>query len=134
MPAQTTDVGVVYYSENDTAPELPAILRDGAGKPIDLTGATVTISIAYSRYSYYYSPTKRIVDRSPCEVDPDQVGNKGVVRWTPGEGELSPPGEYQYYFKVTYPSGGVQTIPPNTYLPMIIRTPVGGQEGNIGGP
>ena len=133
-PAQTVGSSAVYYSEKDTAPDLPAVLSDGAGEPIDLTGSSVTISIAYSRYSYYYSPTRRIVDRSPCVVDPDQINNTGLVRWTPGDGDLSPPGQYLYYFQVTYPGGGVQTIPPNTYLPMIIRTPVGGQEGNIGGP
>ena len=134
MPAQQMASSPVYYSENDTAPNLVSTLKDGAGERIDLTGCTVTISIAYSRYSYYYSPTRRIVDESPCVIDPDQVNNKGVVHWTPGAGELSPPGEFQYIFRVTYPDGGVQTIPPNTYLPMFIRTPVGGQESNIGGP
>lgn len=134
MPAQTTGSSVVYYSEGDTAPDLPAVLTDGAGEPIDLTGATVTISIAYARYSYYYAPTLRIVDEGPCVVDLDQVNNKGLVRWTPQAGDLSPPGSFLYYFQVTYPSGGVQTIPPNTYLPMIIRTPVGGQRGKQGGP
>lgn len=134
MPAQTAGSSVVYYSEGDTAPDLPAILTDGAGEPIDLTDAGVTISIAYGRYSYYYSPTKRIVNESLCVVDPDQVNNKGLVRWTPGAGDLSPPGSMQYYFQIIYPSGGRQTIPANTYLPMIIRTPVGGQAGNIGGP
>ena len=133
MPAQTAGSSVIYYSALDTAPDLPAILTDGAGEPIDLTGATVTISIAYSRYSYFYSPTKRIVDESPCVIDPDQVLNKGLVRWTPSEGELQPPGEYQYFFQITYPSGGRQTIPANTYLPMIIRTPVGGFKENVSG-
>ena len=133
MPAQTTPAKTQYYVEGDTAPPLRACLKDGEDNPIDLTGATVTISIAYSRETYYYNPTKRIVDESPCVIE-NQVTQKGWIRWNPGVGELSPPGEFRYTFQITYQDGSVQTVPPNTWMPLIIRTPVGGQTLARGAP
>jgi hypothetical protein len=126
MPAQQTAGKTVYYSENDTAPDLAVILEDGDGEAVDLTGATVVINIAYQRWSYYYSPYAKIVTASACVVDPDQVLNKGRITWTPGTGELSPAGQYAYTFLVTWFDGTKQTFPPNTYLPMIIKSNVGG--------
>ena len=139
MPAQTSGATAQYYVEFDTAPDLRVCLRDGEKNPIDLTGSEVTISIAFAmpRGTYYTSPRKQIVERSPCVVDPDQTedGNRGFVNWTPGaQGEddtLSPPGEFLYTFEVNYPGGGRQTLPANTYLPMIIKTPVGGRAANV---
>lgn len=127
-PAQTTDNETIYYAESDTAPPLEVCLKDGAGKPIDLTGADVVINIAYARWSHYYSPFRRIVDQSPCIVDPDQteIGNRGFVKWIPFEGALTPTGDFHITFEVTYLDGGRQTIPPNTYMAMVIRATVGG--------
>jgi len=139
MPAQTTSAETVYYVEFDTAPDLVACLKDKFKNPIDLSGATVTISIAFSmpRGDYYTSPRDQIVKRSDCVVDPDQTegGNRGFVSWTPGaqgaDDALTPPGDFLYTFEVTYPNGGKQTIPANTYETMIIRTPVGGRSLNL---
>lgn len=131
MPAQTTASRVVYYSENDTAPDLVALLEDGDGNAIDLTGASVAITIAYAKADYFYQPTAKIVDAYACVPDPDQVTNTGIVRYTPAAGHLTPPGAFLYVFEVTYSGGGVQTLPANTYLPLIIRTPV---SGSIEGP
>lgn len=128
MPAQTLDNDTIYYAESDTAPALEKCLKDGSGNAIDLTGATVAINIAYARWSHYYSPYKRIVDRSPCVVDPDQTeeGNRGYIKWLPYEGALTPTGDFHVTFEITYQSGGVQTVPPNTYVAMVIRATVGG--------
>lgn len=137
MPAQTNQAGTVYYVEFDTAPPLAACLKDGNGDEIDLTGATVTISIAFSmpRGTYYTSPRDQIVFRSPVTVDPDQVNNKGDISWTPGaqgtDDALTPPGEFLYTFEVTYQDGTKQTIPANTYQTLIIKTPVGGRSLNV---
>ena len=139
MPAQTTGADTVYYVEFDTAPPLRACLKDGQGDPIDLTGADVTITVAFAmpRGTYYTSPRDQIIVRSEVDVDPDQVNNKGFVSWTPEpqdsteEGVLTPPGEFLYTFEVTYQDGGKQTIPANTYQTMIIKTPVGGRSLNI---
>ena len=139
MPAQTTGADTVYYVEFDTAPPLRACLKDGQGDPIDLTGSTVTITVAFAmpRGTYYTSPRDQIIVRSEVDVDPDQINNKGFVSWTPEpqdsteEGILSPPGEFLYTFEVTYQDGGVQTIPANTYQTLIIKTPVGGRSLNL---
>ena len=139
MPAQTTGADTVYYVEFDTAPPLRACLKDGQGDPIDLTGSTVTITVAFAmpRGTYYTSPRDQIIVRSEVDVDPDQVANKGFVSWTPepqgssDEGILSPPGEFLYTFEVTYQDGGKQTIPANTYQTLIIKTPVGGRSLNL---
>ena len=137
MPSQTSAAPTVYYVEFDTAPPLRACLKDGQGEPIDLTGAEVTITVAFTmpRQDYYTSPRDQIVVRSPVTVDPDQVANKGYVSWTPGaQGEddaLTPPGDFLYNFEVTYQDGTKQTIPPISYQTMHIQTPVGGRSLNL---
>ena len=136
MPSQVAGSTAVYYIEFDTAPPLRACLKDGQDEPIDLTGASVTISVAFAmpRGSYYTSPRDNIVHNSPVTVDPDQVENTGFVAWSPGTvigtDALTPPGEFLYQFEVTYQDLTVQTIPPNTYLPMVIKTKVGGRANN----
>ena len=139
MPAQTTSAETVYYVEFDTAPDLVVCLKDKFENPIDLSGAAVTISVAFAmpRGTYYTSPRDQIVKRSDCVVDPDQTeeGNRGFISWTPGaqneDDALTPPGEFLYTFEVTFPNGGKQTIPADTYQTMIIRTPVGGRSLNV---
>ncbi len=129
MPAQTVRTNAVRYSYRDTAPPLRACLTDGDDEPIDLSGSTVTIDIAFAlpHQSYYTSPRDYIVLDGPCIIDPDQAGEgKGWVEWHPQEGDLDPPGRFLYTFRITYPDGSKQTVPPDTYLPMIILSPVGG--------
>lgn len=135
MPAQISGGGAVYYTEFDSAPSLEQCLIDGAGQPIDLTGALVTISIATAlgMSPYWHGPVGLIVDRSPCVVDSDQTidGKRGWITWTPSnrgpEDDLTPVGQFLYTFGIIYPDGGEQTIPPNTYLPLVIKERVGGR-------
>jgi hypothetical protein len=127
MPAQQQAARTVYYGVLDEAPDLEAILEDEDG-PMDLTGATVTINIAYASHSYYYNPWKRIVTNGACVVDPDQVTNKGKVTWTPQPGDLTPAGQFGYTFRIVWGgSNRPQTVPPNTYYPLTIKTQVGGE-------
>ena len=130
MPTQTPTNVSTFYAELDTAPPLRVCLRDGQGDPIDLSGATVVINVAYARWSHYYSPFRRIIDQQLCDVDPDQDNNKGFISFTPGTDEgvnaMTPAGSFHMTFEVTYQDGGVQTIPADTYLPLIIRSTVGG--------
>ena len=136
MPTQTATAESTYYSELDTAPPILACLKDKFQNPIDLTGATVVLNVAYARWSHYYSPFRRIIDQQPCVVDPDQTedGKRGVVRYFPGTESgvdaMTPAGSFHMTFEVTYADGGVQTIPPDTYLPLIIRSTVGGTRRN----
>ena len=126
MPVQQTAARTVFYGEGDTAPNLVVILEDNDGNPIDLAGAEVFINIAYSSYSYYYSPRTLIVIDGVCVLD-----NKvpGQVSWTPQPGDLTPAGLFEYTFRVTFNPGSdpqTQTFPPNTYYPLSIQRQVGG--------
>lgn len=117
MPAQTSQNSVVFYGEGDTYPPLPAQLIDGAGDPINLTGCTVTLDLVHSN-------SQVLVEDGSCTVNPDQSTYTGWVTWTPGVGDLSLPGSCRYTFTITYPGGGIQTIPADGYLSLIIKTPV----------
>jgi hypothetical protein len=129
MPAQTSTRKVAYYEEFDTAPPLRQRLTDGAGNPLPLTAATVTIEIAFQRWNYYFSPTKNIVEAGPCVVE-DQGTDPGWIHWIPGVNDLTPSGSFLYRFKIVYPDTSSQHVPPNTYLPMIITAPTGGSTGS----
>jgi len=102
----------------------------------------VTISVAQGLEleNYYVQPTGHIVNWSPCKIDPDQTeeGNRGWVYWSPGpigsDSALTPPGNYLYQFTITYQDGSIQNIPADTYLPMVIRTRVGGRADQRVGP
>ncbi len=79
-------------------------------------------------YDYYYAPQNRIINASPCVVDPDQTNNKGHITWTPSVGDFFLAGTFRFTFEVTYGDGTVQTIAPNSTNTMIVRAPVGGMQ------
>ena len=141
MPTQArTDTQVYQYIEFSTGPPLEDYLRHPqTGELLDLTGATVSISIAWSmpHGSYYTSPRDRIVDESPAVVDPDQTTNPGHVSWNPGTeigvDALTPPGTFLYQWYVTMTDATLWIIPGNTYQPLTIRARVGGRAYNPGG-
>lgn len=131
MPAQSPTVGTAFYQVGDTYPPLRRQLLDGDGDPINLgvtpNVADVFITIAYSSYSYYYSPQRRLVDAGPCVVEDQSVAESiGWVQWFPQAGDLDTPGDHQYRFTIVWPSGETQTIPANTYEVIQVTTPVGG--------
>lgn len=127
MPTQSDSPNVQFYVEGDTAPSLRAQIVDADGVGISLVNASaVTINIAPSRWDYYLSPIDRIVTDAACVIDPDQVTNRGYLDWFPSPGDLTPPGEYQYRFKVTWSDGTVQRFPQNETLKLVIRAEVGG--------
>ena len=141
MPAMGQRNTAVFYGECDTAPKLRRCLLDGGGNPIDLSGCTVTISVAQALEleNYYIQPTGRIVNDSPCVIADQTVPeNLGWISWTPGacdsDSALTPPGQYLYQFAITYQDGGLQRIPADTYLPMVIRTRAGGRADQRVGP
>jgi hypothetical protein len=142
MPAQTVGATArtVFYVEFDTAPAMVTDLVDEeTEEPIDLTepGTEVVINVAWSspHGSYYISPRDRIISQQACVIDPDQVTFPGRVRYTPGSTQfvdaMSPPGQFNYQHEVTYgTSGGTQTVPANTYQPLVVRSKVGGRAFN----
>ena len=123
MPAQTATRRTAYYSELDTAPPLRQQLIGNDGSPIDLTGHQVFITIAYRRWSYYYSPTKKIVDDFEISIE---AGINGWTNYNPAVGHLTPPGQFLYRYRILYSDATVQHIPPHSWLPMFISAPTGG--------
>jgi len=127
MPAQTSAPSTVFYVEDDTGPSLRVQLVDSDNVGISLVNAaSAAITIAPTRWSYYYSPVIPIVDDAAMVIDTDQTTYPGYVDWYPEAGDLSPAGNYQYRIKVTWNDGSVQTFPPNETLRLTIRSKVGG--------
>jgi len=132
MPSQVVGATskTAWYVEGDTAPALRRQLLDGLEEPINLSDADkVEISIAWRNPhgSYYTSPTNRIVSEALCIVE---SGEDGWVRWNPEEGDLTPPGTFNYTFEVFWTDGSHQTVSSVTYEPLVIRSKVGGRAFN----
>ena len=130
MPSQLSGPTTPEWTVGDTAPPLVSCLTDGNGDPIDLTGATVTILIAWGSWSYYYAPQRRLVDGGPCVVDPDQTeeGNRGYVSWSPLATDLTFAGDFRFVYNVVHANATRQSISPNAQNTMIVRPPVGGMQ------
>jgi hypothetical protein len=126
MPTQTSTTTVPEYAMFDTAPPLPVQLCDGAGVPINLTGATVVINITPTAASIGDQDPTRLVSGGACVIDPDQGTYTGWVTWSPLTDDLSRWGSYVYNFEVTYADDTRQTIAPNVANSLIIRYPAGG--------
>ncbi len=136
MPAQSSKQRrTVHRMDLDTRP-IRTQLFDENDEPLDLTGATVTISIAPtgSYLGFEFLPRTQIVTEQPCVVDPDQVNNIGWVSWTPGTTNgidaLTPPDRYQFQYIVTMTDGTEWIVPDDYYLTLNVKDRVGGRFHN----
>jgi Rib/alpha/Esp surface antigen-like repeat protein len=92
--------------QNDTSPQISAILQDGAGTAIDLTGANVRFHM------------KRI-GAATASVDANATivnDNAGSVKYVWISADTSVAGTYQAEFEVTYTDGSVETFPNDTSI------------------
>ncbi len=144
MPSQTSRVqNQEFFIEGDSAPPISKQLFEDDGTPVDLTGSTVTVSIAFTlpRGSYYTAPREQIVTKAPCVVVGDPT--EGRVEYHPrkkgdpeddslpdvlNKDDMSPPGEFLFHFTITQVDNRTRHIPRQTYFPLKIKTPVGGRE------
>jgi len=131
MPTQQTKTPrTVQRIEFSTGPPIRNQLLDPEDNPIDLTDATVTISVAFTfpHSGYYRSPRDQIITEQACDIDADQVENIGYVDYTPGTtadvDALTPPGRFSYQYNVTMLDGTVW------YWPLTIHARVGGRAFN----
>jgi len=96
--------------ENDTLPALRAVLKDSAGEPIDLTGATVMFHMRNT------SNSNVKVDSAATIID----AGGGVVDYQWIAQDTDNVGQYEIEFEVTFPGGGVQTFPNNSYGTVVV--------------
>lgn len=94
--------------QNDTFPALEGILRDGFGKPINITGATVVLNT-------------RLQPGGAVKVNGGAMGAVGVAvrgrvkyNWTAADTDT--PGIYEAEIQITFSNGKIRTIPGKGYF------------------
>ena len=92
--------------ENDTSPDIMAVLKSPEGEVIDLSGAQV------KTYMSDYSGEEIIINADAQIID--ALEGKVVYSWT--EGDTQKPGRYKLEFEVTFADGKVQTYPNQGYI------------------
>lgn len=96
-----------YIKQNDTAPALRAILKDGDGEAIDLTDATIRFHMREIGGS-----TVKVDGVSPAQLPP----TSGIVQYDWVAADTDTVGSYQGEFEVTYSDGSIETFPNNGYI------------------
>lgn len=101
-----------FIGQGDTASPLTDVLRDGAGAPVDIAGATIAAKIVPLRGG---AP---IVDRAASnEQNGDGAdGTRGAVELEWVAGETDDAGSFLGQWIVTYAGGDVQTFPNTGFL------------------
>ena len=107
----------IYMKQWDTHPPVTARLRDGAGTPASLDGASVVFSIGNG-----------LVTRQPAVVT-----GPGVVTYSWSEGDTAIPGSFSAEFQATYSDGKVETFPRRQELTVTVedRTAVAARLGSL---
>jgi hypothetical protein len=95
-----------YIKQNDTSPNLRAILKDGDEDPINLTDAAIRFHM-------------RTVGGETAVVDADAsivTAESGVVQYIWDAADTATVGSYQAEFEVTFSGGAIETFPNNGYI------------------
>ncbi len=96
--------------QNDTSPQIAAILQDGDGTAIDLTSATVRFHMRK------IGATTASTDAAATIVDADA----GSVKYEWVAADTANAGSFQAEFEVTYTNGNVETFPNDQSIAIII--------------
>ena len=105
----------IKIKQDDTQPALKVILKDSAGNPVNLTGASVQVAIQhYSQPAIKFNRDAYIADAVAGEV---------WLIWQPGETQVT--GLYRIEFRVTYQDGNRETFPGGGYLLVNILERIG---------
>ena len=75
-------------SQGDLLPAIEATLTDGDGNPVDLSSASV-------KFVMHQVDADVAAVNANATADPDQVTNKGVVRYSWASGDTDVPGVYR---------------------------------------
>lgn len=106
----------VWVKQGDTSPIVRAVLRDGAGDPVDLAGTTIRFLMREMRSH------ETIVDEAASldQVSDGSDGTLGHVSYEWADGDTAEVGGYDGEFEVTFSSGEVETFPNSGYLAIAI--------------
>ena len=96
--------------KNDTSPQIAAILQDGDGTAIDLTGATVRFHMKK------IGASTASTDAAATVVNADA----GSVKYEWVAADTANAGTFQAEFEVTYTNGGVETFPNDQSIAIVI--------------
>lgn len=105
----------ITIKQDDTQPAMKVRLKDSAGNPANLTGATVRVAIQhYSKPVIKFFRSAYVADASTGEV---------WLIWQPEETQVT--GLYRIEFRVTYQDGNRETFPNDGYLMVNILERIG---------
>lgn len=105
----------INIKQDDTQPAMKARLKDAAGNPVNLTGATVQVAI-----QHYSKPTIKFF--RDAYIANAATGVVWLV-WQAEETQVT--GLYRIEFRVTYPDGNRETFPNDGYLMVNILERIG---------
>ena len=105
----------INIKQDDTQPAMKVRLKDSAGNPANLTGASVQAAIQhYSKPVIKFLRSAYVADASTGEV---------WLIWQPEETQVT--GLYRVEFRVTYQDGTQETFPNSGYLLVNILERIG---------
>lgn len=94
--------------ENDTAPALEGICRDGFGSPVDMTGATVVFNM-------------RLAPAGAVKISAGTMGAVGSAtlgrqKYSWAASDTDTAGLYEAEVQATFSDGTIRTFPPKGYF------------------
>lgn len=95
-----------YIKQNDTSPNLRAILKDGDEVAINLTDATINFHMRT------VGGETAVVDAAASIVSAEN----GIVQYIWDAADTATVGSYQAEFEVTNTDGTIETFPNNGYI------------------
>lgn len=110
-----------YIKQNDTRPRYVATLLDNFGEPdqapINLTNAT---SVKFLMRSTGNAGSPKVTAAAAITS-----AASGIVTYTWVAGDTDTIGEFDVEFEITWSDGGVETVPNDGYLSVVIEDDLG---------
>ncbi len=98
----------IELKENDTAPALEGVCRDGFGRAVPLTGATVVFNMRLAP-----AGAVKISGGAMAAVGNAELGRQKYA-WSASDTDT--PGLYEGEVQVTFADGRVRTFPPKGFF------------------
>lgn len=109
-----------YIGQNDHGESLSDTLEDSTGAPVDISGATITLTVAPLAGG---SPILNAVAASNDQNGNGSDGSKGKVHYVWQAADTAAAGLYLGRWTVTYAGGQVQSFPNGGYILIEITAP-----------